>query len=53
MPDENTPQANELERVKRAAAKLHNVNEAFDEALRQGADPIEIPIVPTSAAESD
>lgn len=46
MPDENTPEAIELEKAKRAAAKLHNENEAFDEALKQGADPAEIPTAP-------
>jgi hypothetical protein len=46
MGNEETPQDIEMERVKRAAAKRHIANEAYDEALRQGADPAEIPVAP-------
>jgi len=46
MSNEETPQDIEMERVKRAAAKRHIANEAYDEALRQGADPTEIPVAP-------
>lgn len=52
MPDEDTPEAIELERVERAAAKLHKANEAFDAALKQGADPAEIPIAPSDMRDS-
>ena len=46
MGNEDSPQDIEMERVKRTAAKLHIANEAYDEALRQGADPAEIPVAP-------
>lgn len=46
MSSEDTPQDIEMERVKRAAAKRHIANEAYDEALRKGADPTEIPVAP-------